>query len=144
MSDENTIELLKECNSGIKMAVSSFDEVLDKIESEKLKNLIVETKSTHEKLGDETHVLLNEHHDSEKDPNPIAKAMSYMKTNMKMMQHPGDQEIADLMIDGCNMGIKSVCKYMNKYSDADEKAKGVAREIIKVEEKLMIELREFL
>lgn len=144
MAEPNTIELLKECNAGVKMAVTSFDEVLDKIESEKLKNLIVESKTTHEKLGDETHVLLNQHHDSEKDPNPIAKAMSYMKTNMKMMQHPGDQEIADLITDGCNMGIKSLCKYLNKYTDADEKSKGIAREIIQVEEKLMVDLRQFL
>ncbi len=144
MSEQNTIDLLKECNAGIKMAVSSFDEVMDKIKSEKLKNLIVESKTTHEKLGDQTHVLLNKHHDSEKDPNPIAKAMSYMKTNWKMMQHPGDQEIADLMIDGCNMGIKSLCKYLNEYDKADEEAKGLTREIIKVEEKLMVDLREFL
>ena len=144
MSEQNTIDLLKECNAGIKMAVSSFDEVMDKIKSEKLKNLIVESKTTHEKLGDQTHVLLNKHHDSEKDPNPIAKAMSYMKTNWKMMQHPGDQEIADLMIDGSNMGIKSLCKYLNEYSKADEEAKGLTREIIKVEEKLMVDLREFL
>ena len=144
MSEQNTIDLLKECNAGIKMAVSSFDEVMDKIKSEKLKNLIVESKTTHDKLGDQTHVLLNKHHDSEKDPNPIAKAMSYMKTNWKMMQHPGDQEIADLMIDGCNMGIKSLCKYLNEYDKADEEAKGLTREIIKVEEKLMVDLREFL
>ncbi len=144
MSEQNTIDLLKECNAGVKMAVTSFDEVMDKIKCEKLKNLIVESKTTHEKLGDQTHVLLNKHHDSEKDPNPIAKAMSYMKTNWKMMQHPGDQEIADLMIDGCNMGIKSLCKYLNEYAEADEEAKELTREIIKVEEKLMIDLREFL
>ncbi len=144
MSEQNTIDLLKECNAGVKMAVNSFDEVMDKIKSEKLKNLIVESKTTHEKIGDETHILLNKHHDSEKDPNPIAKAMSFMKTNMKMMQHPGDQEIADLITDGCNMGIKSLCQYLNKYTTADEKSKDIAREIIKVEEKLMVDLREFL
>ena len=126
------------------MAVSSFDDVLDKIKSSKLKDLIVESKTTHEKLGDETHILLNKHHDTAKEPNPIAKAMSFMKTNMKMLQHPGDQEIADLMTDGCNMGIKSLCKYMNEYSSADEQSKGMAKEIIKVEEKLMVDLREFL
>ncbi len=126
------------------MAVSSFDEVLDKIKNPKLKDLIVESKTTHEKLGDETHMLITKNNDTTKEPNPIAKAMSYMKTNMKMMQHPGDQEIADLLTDGCNMGIKSLCKYMNEYSEADYESKNITREIIKVEEKLMVDLREFL
>ena len=144
MSNQNTIDLLKECNAGVKMAVSSFDEVLDKIKNPKLKDLIVESKTTHEKLGDETHMLITKNNDTTKEPNPIAKAMSYMKTNMKMMQHPGDQEIADLLTDGCNMGIKSLCKYMNEYSEADYESKNITREIIKVEEKLMVDLREFL
>lgn len=144
MAEQDTIELLKECNAGIKMAVNSFDEVLEKIKDTKLKDLIVESKTTHEKLGDETHIMLNEYRDSEKDPNPIARAMSYMKTNMKMLQHPGDQEIADIMTDGCNMGIKSLNKYMNQYTAADEKAKNLVKKVIKVEEKLMVDLREFL
>ncbi len=144
MAEPNTIELLKECNAGIKMAVSTFDEVLDKIKCEQLKDLIIESKTSHEKLGDETHILLNQHHDSGKEPNPVAKAMSYMMTNWKMLKNPGDQEIADLCIDGCNMGIKSLCKYLNKYEDADEKSRNLAKEIIHIEEKLMFDLRKYL
>ena len=106
MINEDTIKLLRECNAGIKMGVTSIDEVLPMTKSEKLLNLLTTCKNEHEKLGDETHVLLNEYHDSEKDPNRIAKVMSWAKINAKLLLSPTDKEVAHLMTDGCNMGVK--------------------------------------
>lgn len=141
---DDTIELLKECNSGVKMAVSSIDEVLETVSDEKLRNLLTQNKKQHEALGDETHVLLEKYHDRETDPNVIAKAMSWMKINMKLMQKPTDNEVADLITDGCNMGTKSLTKYLNKYQAANDQAKEIAKKLIKLEENLTCELREYL
>lgn len=145
MSNSNdTIELLKECNAGIKMGVSSIDEVLDYVKDDHLKKILQEYKEKHSKLGDDTHIMLNRYHVEGKEPNPMAKAMSWIKTNFKISNSHNDSTIADLIVDGCNMGIKSLYKYLNDYSNAEEKAKDIAKKLINVEEKLITDLRNYL
>ncbi len=96
------------------MAVTSIDEILEKVQNEKLKNLLSETKAHHEQLGNDLHKPLIEYVSVEKDPGALAKSMSYMKTSLKMGMDNSDATVADLLTDGCNMGIKSLSKYLNQ------------------------------
>ena len=144
MEDRDTIKLLKECDAGSKMAVSSLDDVMDKVENENLKKLLNETKDHHSKLGNEIHSLLMEYGCEEKDPNPMAKSMSHMKTAMKMGMNDTDETAADLVTDGCNMGIKSLYRYMNQYPGANSKVKELCKRLISIEDQLRKELRAYL
>lgn len=144
MVNDDTIKLLKECNAGVKMAVSSIDEVLSKVQNEKLKNRLIENKNDHTQLGDETHQLLLEYHDQDKEPNAIAKAMSWLKTNYNMMKNNSDSEIAKLIIDGCTMGIQSLNNYLEQYQMADEQSVGITKKLIKLEETLSTDLQKYL
>lgn len=144
MVNDDTIQLLRECNAGVKMGISAIDEVLDSVDNEKFKNLLEDSKREHEKLGQETRDLLNEYHDSGKSPNPMAKGMSWMKTNVMLAVEPGDDTVADLITDGCNMGVKSLHKYLNKYKAAEEKAKDITKRLINIEERLTIDIRTYL
>ena len=141
---EDTIHLLKECDSGTKMAVASFDEVLENIENEQMRMLLEDSREQHEKIGDELHELLLQHGEEDKEPNPIAKSMSWMKTNMKLTINESDMTIADLMTDGCDMGIKSLYRYMHQYKQADAKSVQLCRQLIELEEKLRGELQAHL
>ena len=145
MSNSNdTIELLKECNAGVKMGVSSINEVLEYVKDDNLKNILSKSKEKHSQLGDDTHIMVNKYHEEGKEPNPMAKAMSWIKTNFKISNNHTDSTIADLIVDGCNMGIKSLYKYLNDYSDAEEKAKDIAKRLINIEETLITDLRCYL
>ena len=144
MEHTDTVKLLKECDAGSKMAVASIDDVLDRVTSSELKGLLQESKNHHEKLGNEIHSLLNEHGKAEKDPNPMAKGMSWMKTNMKMSWDGSDSTIADLITDGCNMGVKTLNRYLNQYQAADEKSKAICGKLISIEEQLCKDLRSYL
>ena len=144
MANSDTIKLLKECDSGSKMAVASIDEVLDKTCNEELKKLLQESKEHHEKLGNELHELLKEYGSEEKDPSPIIKGMSWIKTNMKISMDDSDATIADLMTDGCDMGTKSLYKYLNEYNEADHSAKALCKRLISIEEELRKDLRGYL
>lgn len=145
MENRDSIKLLKECDAGSKMAVSSLDDVLEKVENENLKKLLHESKDHHEKLGNDIHALLMEYGSEEKEPNPMAKGMSKMKTNFMMgMKDDSDETAADLITDGCNMGIKSLYKYMNQYPAADQKVKDLCTRLISIEVQLRKELRAYL
>lgn len=140
----DTVKLLKECDAGTKMAVASIDEVMDKVTDDKLKGLLQESKEHHKELEMEIHARLKEHNAEEKEPNPMAKGMSWMKTNVKMGMDNSDKTVADLITDGCNMGIKSLYKYLNQYQNADEESKKICNKLIDIEETLRKDLRNHL
>lgn len=144
MIESDTIKLLRECDAGIKMGTASIRDVEDHIKNEEMKKYLLAAKDEHEKLGREMETLLDKYRDDGKEPNPIAKGMSYMKTNMKLMMEDTDSTIADLMIDGCNMGVKSLNRYLNEYKAADEVSKDMAKRLINLEEKMSVELRKYL
>ncbi len=130
---QDTVELLKECDSGSKTAVNSIKEVLDNVQSQKLLEIMSEALSEHEALGDDIHQMLNEFGESGKEPAPMARAMSWMKINMKMITSPDDKSVAGLMVDGCDMGIKKLNEYLNQYTGASDGAKRLAERLIKLE-----------
>jgi hypothetical protein len=67
-----------------------------------------------------------------------------MKTNMKLAMPASDHTIADLMTDGCNMGVKSLSRYLNQYKAADEVSKDIAKRLIHLEAELAIDIRGYL
>ncbi len=144
LEQDDTVCLLKECDSGSKMAVSTIDEVLDKVSSTGMKQILNESKDHHAKLGNEIHQELSKHHCDEKDPNPMAKSMAWMKTNMKMGIDESDATAADLITDGCDMGTKSLHKYLNKYQNADHTSKDLCHRLVSIEEELRKDLRCYL
>ncbi len=144
MIEQDTIKLLRECDAGVKMGTKSIDDVLDYAESDELKRKLSDCKSEHNKLQDEIQELLAKYEDDGKNPNPMAKGMAEMKTNFKLTMDSSDKTVADLITDGCNMGVKSLNRYLNQYEAADEVSKDIAKRLINLEEKLAIDIRKFL
>ena len=144
MIEQDTIKLLRECDAGIKMGVASIEDVLDHVHSSQLKHTLSHCKQEHEKLKDDLQQRLDRFGDEGKNPNPIAKSMSWMKTTMKLNMEDSDATIADLMTDGCDMGVKSLSRYLNQYKAADEHSKDIAKKLIALESKLSEDMRGFL
>ena len=144
MIESDTIKLLRECDAGIKMGVKSIDDVLPYVKSSKMKDALEECKRRHEHLGREVEAALDRFHDEGKEPNLMAEVMSWMKTSMKMTMDNSDETIADLMTDGCNMGVKSLNRYINEYEAADEDSKDIARRLVTLEDNLAKEIKHYL
>ena len=144
MIEKDTIRLLRECDAGIQMGISSIDDVLDRVTDRDFLQMLNICKEGHEKLEKEIRTCLDRFGDDGKTPNPIAKGMSWMKTTMKLGLEESDATVADLMTDGCNMGVKSLSKYLNQYKAADEKSKDLAKRLIRLEEQLAVDIRRFL
>lgn len=144
MIEQDTVRLLRECDAGVKMGVTSMDEVMDHIQDLKFRRCLASSREKHQVLDNEIQDLLDKYHDNGKDPSPIAKGMSWMKTNMKLGMDNSDQTIAGLMTDGCNMGVKTLHKYLNQYEAADERSKDIAKRLINLEETLALDIRQFL
>ncbi len=144
MIEQDTIRLLRECDAGVKMGTSTMDGVLSHVKGSAFRDYLSSCKAAHEALDNEIQALLDRYHDSGKEPNPLAKGMSWMKTNMKLGMDGSDQAIADLMTDGCNMGVKSLSQYLNQYQAADEASKNIAKRLIGLEEQMAANIRQYL
>lgn len=142
--EEDTIKLLRECDAGIKMGVEAIDEVIQYVTNSELKQYLERNKADHDQLKSELQKLLDQYHDEGKEPNAMAKSMSWLKTNVKLAVNESDKTIADLITDGCNMGVKSLNRYLNQYEAADEVSKDIAKRLISLEENLAIDIRKYL
>ncbi len=144
MYKDDTCKLLGECDAGIQMAVRAIDEVLPVVESPHLRQELSNSRRTHERLRAQTRDLLDKHQSVGKAPNAMAKGMSWIKTNVKLAVQPGDQSVADLMIDGCNMGVKSLHRYCNRFPDAGADAVQLVDQVIEEEQRLTRDIQSYL
>ena len=144
MVEQDTIRLLRECDAGVKMGISSIGDVLGYVSSPELKKLLQDSSQEHDGLKAELQGLLAEYNDEGKEPAAMAKGMSWLKSNVKLTVDGSDSTAADLMVDGCNMGVKSLSRYLNRYKAADERSKDMAKRIISTEERLSADMRPFL
>ena len=144
MIEQDTVKLLRECDAGVKMGVASIEDVLDNVQAQPLKQRLADCKAEHKVLEQEIPGLLDRYQDEGKAPNPMAKGMSWIKTNVKLAMEPSDATVADLMTDGCNMGVKSLNQYLNQYKAADEVSKDITKRLINLEEQLAVDIRGYL
>ena len=144
MIEQDTIKLLRECDAGVKMGISSIEDVMEHVKKEDFRKKLKKCRDEHEDLQDKILQELEKYQDDGKKPNPIVKGMSWMKTNMKLSMEESDATIADLMTDGCNMGVKSLNRYLNQYKAADEVPKDITKRLINLEEKLAVDIRQYL
>lgn len=144
MVEQDTIKLLRECDAGVEMGIDSINDVFDNVQNSEFRQYLSDCKEQHHNLKKEINQLLTKYQDDGKEPNPMAVGMSWIKTNVKLCLDDSDSTIADLMTDGCNMGVKSLCKYLNQYKAADEVSKDIAKRLINHEEQLAVDLRQFL
>lgn len=144
MIEDDTIKLLRESDAGIKMGLSSIDDVIDYVNDQKFKKCLQKSKIEHEKLKDEMQKLLEKYQDEGKCPNLFLTMMATFKTNLEIMVHKSDAKIASLMTDGANMGVKSLNRYLNQYQKANDIAKDLTKRLINLEEKLVLDIRKYL
>ena len=144
MIQEDTIQLLRECDAGVAMGISAIDQVMDVARSQSLRDALSRCRAEHQTLQDEIVTKLHDFHDAGKEPNPLAQGMSWIKTGAMLTMNESDATIADLITDGCNMGVKSLNRYLNQYEAASEDAKDITKRLIALEEKLAEDIRRFL
>lgn len=144
MIEQDTVRLLRECNAGIKMGVAAIDDVMPKVQDGKLRTALKQSREKHAELGSDTHAMLERFGDDTKPPHAMAKMMAHIKTEARLAAEPTDSAVAGLITDGCNMGVKSLSKYLNEYEAADEQSKDIAKRLISLEDKLADEMRGFL
>ena len=141
---EQTLDLLDQVNTGCKMAINSMKQVKEYIVDDKLKNLINSYTDEHERLEKETGDQLARYGKVEEKPGLMASAMSWISTEAKLLIKDDARQIAKISMDGGKRGIQSVAEYLNKNENASPESVHLAKRLIKTEEDLMSEMKQFM
>lgn len=140
----DSVELLRECEAGSKMATNSMEQMMGYIGNEHLKKLLEEKNREHMKLGEECHHLLCEAGVEDKDPDAMASFWAKAQTGVKMTLGGDTHQAAKLLMDGCSMGIQSISEYINKYTGADHRAMAIAERLRNMEKDMMEQLEAYV
>ncbi len=142
-TEKDTVKLLRDCDSGIKMGIAALGDTIPKAGDMGLEKILKESKLEHENFRAKAEELLNSCMDKGKNPNPAAKAMSKMKTKLKLAGG-SPEDAAELIAKGCDTGINTLKKSVSKYEGADSESRTLTNRIICAEEKLITDLKKYL
>lgn len=142
--EEHTKKLLEECNTGCIMGLKSMEQISQYIKDEKLAKVLEDYQEKYKDIEKETLVSLAEYGERGKEPGPAASAFSWISTEMKLIVKDDSSQLAKLLMDGCNMGIKSISESMNDYADSSNTGISLAKKLVKTNEDFMKDLKEFL
>ena len=141
---DNNRYILNELNKGIKMGMNSISNVSEKVQDDRFKQDLKYQYDEYNKILNEVNDELTNYDDFPKEINPMQKAMSWMGVEMNTMMDKSNSKIAELMIQGTNMGIIEGVKLLNQNPDADDEVKNVLNKFIKFQENTVKQLKKYL
>ena len=141
---DNNRYILNELNKGIKMGMDSISNVSEKVQDDRFKQDLKYQYDEYNKILNEVNDELTNYDDFPKEVNPVQKAMSWMGVEMNTMMDKSNSKIAELMIQGTNMGIIEGVKLLNQNPDADNEVKNVLNKFIKFQENTVEQLKKYL
>lgn len=143
-NEDNNIKVLNEVNKGCCMGMDAIDAILDKAEGKEFKECLKKYYKRYEKIGKKMEDLYNEYSDCECDrTTKMEKTMTWYGISMRTMMDDSTSKLAELMIQGANMGIIEGRKLLN-HKNVSSDVEHIVSEFVEMQEKMVEELKEYL
>ena len=136
--------ILNELNKGIKMGMDSISNVSEKVQDDRFKQDLKYQYDEYNKILNEVNNELTNYEEFPKELNPMQKAMGWMGVEMNTLTDKSNSKIAELMIQGTNMGIIEGVKLLNQNPDADKDVKETLNKFVKFQENTVEQLKKYL
>lgn len=142
--ENNEINVLDELNKGACMGQDAIHFILEKVEDSDLKDELIRQYNKYEAISKKICELYPEY--SEKEPhetNSINKAMTWYNIEMKTFMDASTSKIAELLVQGTNMGIIEGRRLLNQ-KDTDPEVEQLVQEYVDMQEDAVEKLKPFL
>lgn len=126
----DTMKLLKECDSGCKTAMDGMAQVLKHVSSATMRAEITACTDRHAAFSKRCQTLLNATGEGGGQPPAFGSMMMQAGTGIKLAMNDDDRKIAEMMANGANMGMQSLSKVMNAAPTASSDSRQIAHDII--------------
>lgn len=138
------IQVLSEVYEGCQMGIEALDEILPKIKDEKvLKELNGHQKDLKE-LQEEINQMVRDSNEELEQSGKLKEMMLKGSTKLNLMVDDTMSHIAEMLIQGGNMGVIAARKILNQAEQIDEGVKKIAEKFIRLEENNNEKMKEYL
>ena len=142
--NKNEVNVLDELNKGACMGRDAIHFIIDKVENADLEKELTIQYNKYKEMLDKIGKLYPEY--SEKDPHETGamnKAMTWYGIEMKTLMDTSTSKLAELLLQGTNMGIIEGRKLLN-HKLTDENVHALVQEYIDMQEQAVEKLKTFL
>lgn len=144
MKNENEVNVLDELNKGASMGKDAIHFVLDKVEDERLKQELERQYEKYKNISDKIYEIYPEYNEGKPhETNAMNKVMTWYGIEMKTMMDDSVSKIAELLLQGTNMGIIEGRKLMN-HKHTNPEVNSLVEEYVAMQEDAVEKLKSFL
>ena len=142
--EEENINALDEIHKGTCMGMDAIHFTLDKVDDEKLRELLQNLAHEYQELNEKIEQVYPKYNnDQPHETNAMNKAMTWYEIEMKTMTDKSSSKIAELILQGLNMGIIEGRKVLNN-KNIDSEVDHIISQYVKIQEKYVESLKKYL
>ncbi len=138
------MKIYREILRNTAMGAQSVDNIIDYIDCDKMKNLVLSQKEVMEDFYQKAKQELSEKEIAEAQTNPVQRIMLKAGVKMNAGINSSCSHLASMLIDGYNMGIESVQKCINELEKDGVDVPDLAKDLMKTYDKNIKALRKYL
>lgn len=144
MEDKNEINVLDELNKGACMGKDAIHFILDKVKDDDLKEELNRQYSKYKEISDKIKKLYPEYNEGKlHETSAMNKVMTWYGIEKKTFTDESTSKIAELLLQGTNMGIIEGRKLLN-HKQTDPEVEKIAKEYVDMQEDAVEKLKKFL
>ena len=144
MNKKNEINVLDELNKGACMGMDAIKFVLDKVEDEEFYDVLERQYNGYKKISETICELYPEYSNGEPhETSTMNKVMTWYGIEMKTLMDKSNSKIAELLLQGTNMGIIEGRKLLN-HKNTDKEVEKLVSDYVKNQEEAVEQLKKFL
>lgn len=141
---DNNINILDELNKGCSMGIQAIDMILKKTDNREFHDFLVEFNDHYVEMSDEINELYEKYSDEEIHTiNEIEKVMTWMGIEKDTILDDSTSKLAELLLNGTNMGIIEGRKILNNKKMDDDIHK-LCDKYVNFQEKYIEKLKNYL
>ena len=142
---KENINALDEINKGASMGMDAIHFIIDKIESSDFKDVVDKQYNDYKNISETINEIYNKYN-SEDEPHEtsvVNKVMTWYGVEMKTLMDKSDSKIAELLLQGTNMGIIEGRRILNN-KKLDDEVKDIMSKYVTMQEECVDKLKDYL
>ena len=138
------IELLNYIYQNAKMGIVGIDNIKSSIKDKNFLKLINEQENDYYEICTKAIKYLSLYDSERENISIMAKTMTFLDAKTKLMKDNSVSQMAKMMIEGNNKGIIEITEKLNNYKDASKQVIKIAKNLLKIEELNLENLKKYL
>lgn len=141
---EENVNVLDELNKGATMGMDAINFLIKKVEDEDFKMVLLEEYFDYKAVSDKANMLYKKYsNDKIHETNMMNKMMTMSMVNMSTIKDKTNSKIAEMLMQGTNMGIIEGRRLLN-HKKVDRKVRKLLNAFVAIQEKNVEVLKDYL